>query len=333
MINCECCSKLTENKKYCCISCSSSMPKNVRIMYSMNCKTCNKFIVTNRKVQQYCCGSCSGHNSGIISSMVNKRNRTAFYDPEIQSMGGKIGGLVNKRNKTGVCALTFEQHSRQGNNAVKTHKNNKTGFWNPIMQLEFDNIHKKNRTGVYNKKNREKGLMTQKKNKTGLYGLTFEQHSERGKKGNKTNQKNRTGIYGLTFEQKSIIGKKGGKIGGPKGVETLRKNSKHVWEGVNFRSKQEMECAKIILTKPILGVNCNISIGSKWIDFYPQKDDKMFQGYFVEYHPILNFFYPNETSESYFNSRRKVLDENGYKDVKLILIKNLKELDEIIIKI
>ena len=114
--------------------------------------------------------------------------------------------------------------------------------------------------------------------------------------------------------------------GGQASSNILRKNLGYLWKGVKFRSKAEMECAKKLLTKPILGVNCNIKVGTKTIDFYPQKNDKMFIGFFVEYHPILIHFHPKETHKKYYNARRKILNENGYKNKKLIVIKSLNEL-------
>ena len=146
------------------------------------------------------------------------------------------------------------------------------------------------------------------------------------------------------------IGRKGGRIGGKavqktlkerklglynpanfgKGIEVLRKNLHYIWSGVKFLSKQEMECAKIMLSQPIENLNCHIKINSKTIDFYPQSNDKMLQNCFVEYHPLIKFLRPNETAESYYAERRKILDNNGYADKKLVVIHSLKEINKMV---
>jgi hypothetical protein len=105
-----------------------------------------------------------------------------------------------------------------------------------------------------------------------------------------------------------IGGKKGGHIGGKRmhilwkrkdpesyyshqrnatacSNESRRKKSPFVWYRVGFLSKEERLCAKRILKRPISGKNCHVKVGSKIIDFFPGKKDKMFRGKFVEYHP------------------------------------------------
>ena len=40
----------------------------------------------------------------------------------------------------------------------------------------------------------------------------------------------------------------------------------------------------------------------------------------IEVHEIIPYFDKNETSQSYYNKRRKILDENGYKKYNLLVI-------------
>jgi hypothetical protein len=103
------------------------------------------------------------------------------------------------------------------------------------------------------------------------------------------------------------------------------KNSPYVWKDVGFLSKEERECAKLLLTKPIFGINCHVRIGRKTIDFFPQEDDKLFKGMFVEYHPChQRFDKRNETQ--YYLDRIRTIKNSKYKDVPLIHITSLKQL-------
>jgi len=95
----------------------------------------------------------------------------------------------------------------------------------------------------------------------------------------------------------------------------------HNWMGVGFLSEGEMKCAKKLLTKPIYGVNCHISIGNKTIDFFPQSTDKRYIGCFVEYHP----WDYNLTAEEYKEKRKEVIRNSKYKGVPLVIIKSIKE--------
>jgi hypothetical protein len=114
------------------------------------------------------------------------------------------------------------------------------------------------------------------------------------------------------------------KEAGSKAIHTLIENSPYIWEGVGFLSKQEMECAKILLTKPIKGVNCHIQIGSKTIDFFPQLEDKIFIGCFVEYHPGFN---EKRTPEEYYEERQMIIEHSEYFGIPLILVTSLYELE------
>ena len=112
------------------------------------------------------------------------------------------------------------------------------------------------------------------------------------------------------------------------GIMSSTKN-KHLnaWYNISFHSKIEMQCAKLLLTRPQFGINCQINIGSKYIDFYPQQYDKKLQGIFIEIHPC-NTLFEKRNSISYYNERRKILDDNGFKSKKLIIIQSLKELEK-----
>ena len=113
------------------------------------------------------------------------------------------------------------------------------------------------------------------------------------------------------------IGKIGGPKGGQKSVESRINKSTFIWKGVHFMSQTEMECAKKILSKPIVGVNCHIKIGFKTIDFFPQQDDKMFQGKFVECHLCKWKWKP---VEEYKKDREEIIANSKYKETELVVL-------------
>ena|SRR3990167_10239947 len=129
--------------------------------------------------------------------------------------------------------------------------------------------------------------------------------SELGKRGAKkaniTNRKNKTGFWNSET--------------GAKGRESRIKNSPYIWKGVGFMSNQERECAQILLKNPIKGVNCHLVIKNIIIDFFIGND-------FVEYHP---WDFNKRTFEQYYNERRQILDNNGFRCNKLIVLKSLQE--------
>jgi len=109
------------------------------------------------------------------------------------------------------------------------------------------------------------------------------------------------------------------------GLLSLRSNrdgQPFIWNDVHFMSNAELECAKLLLTKPIDGVNCNVAIGRKEIDFFPQAYDKLHQGKFVEYHP----FDREKTEDEYYQARKQVIDNSKYNGTELVVITNLKEI-------
>ena len=98
-------------------------------------------LTNNRK---YCSLSCSCKVSGKIVAEINKKNNKGFYSFKVQSAGGKIGGhnaqKTLKENNLGfydkrVQILGGKKGGKIG--ALITHKickNNKTGFWNLEQQ-------------------------------------------------------------------------------------------------------------------------------------------------------------------------------------------------------
>lgn len=182
-----------------------------------------------------------------------------------------------------------------GKKTAKIHAKNKTNFFDKLYQ------------GVQGKKSVEV-----------LKRSNF--YRKFSKAGNDYQRKHNIGFF--DSKQQSKMGKRGGQKTG----EILRQNSQYIWKKTKFMSNMEKSCAKIILKEPYEGVNCHIKVGSKIFDFFPNENDSMFINCFVEFHPILKFFRPNETLESYYDDRRKILDNNGFKDKKLIVLTNLEQI-------
>ncbi|PIN77159.1 hypothetical protein COV15_02935 [Candidatus Woesearchaeota archaeon CG10_big_fil_rev_8_21_14_0_10_34_12] len=110
-------------------------------------------------------------------------------------------------------------------------------------------------------------------------------------------------------------------------LESRRKNYPYEFMGCLFDSEQEREIGKKLIgskliEKPIEKVNTHFRIGKCHIDFFIQNK------IFLEFHPVRKFGRKIETVDDYNNERRKLLDENGFKNHPLIVINNLKEANE-----
>lgn len=111
------------------------------------------------------------------------------------------------------------------------------------------------------------------------------------------------------------------------GLESRRKNYPYKFMNCNFDSKEEMiVCKKLVdsrlMEKPIEKANIHFRIGKFHVDFFIQNR------IFVEYHPPRKFGRIIETENSYFIERRRLLDDNGFKNYPLMIISNLKNLDD-----
>lgn len=105
-------------------------------------------------------------------------------------------------------------------------------------------------------------------------------------------------------------------LAGQKSFEALRKGQPYLWEGVAFSSNEEREIAKLLLDKPLDGVNTQVKIKYYTIDFFPK------QKVFVEYHP--NLYDHNQkkclTKAQYKAPRIKTIKESKYKDKRIEFI-------------
>jgi hypothetical protein len=110
-------------------------------------------------------------------------------------------------------------------------------------------------------------------------------------------------------------------------LQSHRKNFPYEFEGCLFDSNSERNlCKKLVevglINAPIENKNVHFKIKKCHIDFFIQ--NKLF----LEYHPPRRFGKKIETTRSYYLERRKLLDENGFKDYPLKVIFDLRNLDK-----
>ncbi|MFH1275750.1 MAG: hypothetical protein ABIH82_01425 [Candidatus Woesearchaeota archaeon] len=115
-------------------------------------------------------------------------------------------------------------------------------------------------------------------------------------------------------------------------LESRRKNYPYNFMNCSFDSNEERKLCEVfinesLIKKPIEGKNVHLRIGRCHVDFF------LGNKVFVEYHPPIKYGGSNETAESYYNSRRNILDNNGYKKYPLVVISSFKEVENKITEI
>lgn len=115
-----------------------------------------------------------------------------------------------------------------------------------------------------------------------------------------------------------------GRKGALAATASRRKNAPFWFAGVPFDSSDEKQAMIVLCEKfniaPVEGVNCHVRVNGGEIDFKPVEN------LFVEYHP---WDRNGLSSEQYYNQRRKLLDENGFQDCRLVVVKSLEEMRSI----
>jgi len=193
---------------------------------------------------------------------------------------------------------------------------------------------------------------TLKRENKGFYGMSFEFHQEIGRKNGIASQKihkeKGTGFYDVEVKRKGgkatykkygveyyrELGKKAHQTNLKRGfsvgkvrVQQMINETPYKYEGKKFLSKEELKCYKIIRqifkSEEII---VNGFIGNKSVDFHI-----LLISLFIEYHPYTlsqGLSTSLETKEEYYQRRRKLLDDSEYKEHKLIVFSNLKEVKE-----
>lgn len=115
-------------------------------------------------------------------------------------------------------------------------------------------------------------------------------------------------------------------------LESRRINYPYEFMNCLFDSDGERRLCNIfikesLMKKPIEKKNIHFRIGRRHVDFFIENK------IFVEYHPPRKFGKKIETVRSYYNEKRKFLNENGYEDYPLIVIDRLRNIEPKIKKI
>lgn len=114
-------------------------------------------------------------------------------------------------------------------------------------------------------------------------------------------------------------------------LESKRKNYPYKFMNCLFDSDSERRLCQIfikhrLMIKPEEGRNIHFKINRCHIDFFIKNK------VFVEFHPPVKYRM-NETLKSYYEKRRRLLDENGYRNYPLIAIDRLRNIEPKIKKI
>lgn len=110
-------------------------------------------------------------------------------------------------------------------------------------------------------------------------------------------------------------------------LESRRKNYPYKFMGCLFDSENEKRLCEILVKKGLMsspqeGKNIHFKIKRSHVDFFIKNK------VFVEFHPPMSYGRKKgETVKSYYKEKRKVLDENGYKDYPLFVIDRLRNIE------
>ena len=110
-------------------------------------------------------------------------------------------------------------------------------------------------------------------------------------------------------------------------LESRRKNYPYEFMGCLFDSDSERRLCEIfvkesLIANPKEGVNIHFPVNRRHVDFF------IGNKVFVEFHPPLQYGRKKgETLKSYYEEKRKVLNENGYNYYPLIVIDRLRDIE------
>lgn len=112
-------------------------------------------------------------------------------------------------------------------------------------------------------------------------------------------------------------------IAGQISIKTQAKNRHHAYDGINFLSKQEMECYKILKSK-FQDIKYGIKIGTKTIDFYIPCLNT-----YIEFHPKFMGYLKEEDLFRYRSERISILRRNNIFE-KILFFESLQEANDFI---
>lgn len=233
-----------------------------------------------------------------------------FFNSNFQSEMARRAAEVNKRNRTGAF-FDSKIRSEMNRRSIKVQRKRKTGLFNPKVRM----LGCRKGALASHKVQREKGV--------GLFDPSHEVQSIGSKLGGKAGAKSCKKLKKGFFNPSHWIQ----KIGGPASLKAQRENSPYWFMGVPFDSNGEKQAMLILCEKfnivPKEGVNCHVRVNGGEIDFRPT------DGLFIEYHPR---DWDGLSCEDYYAKRRILLDDNGFRECELIVIKSLEELGKAVEK-
>jgi len=241
----------------------------------------------------------------------------------------KCKNYVNCKNFTNnnkFCSIKCYHLSNIWKKAIKksheTQRRKKVGFWNFSVQSmggkigckKANKTNRRNKTGFSNPKVQSKaGKIGGKKtyeNKSGIYTISKKRRKEISEKAAETNKRKGTGFFDHKVRSLAIASNRKRKF----------QSHKLKFKSVIFDSRFECEIAMCLyyqkfIKKLIERKNCHVIVGCKEHDF-------LFNKQCIEVHSLNNWTNKKfKEAKNYDKKRRKNLNENGYKDYNLIVIK------------
>jgi len=252
------------------------------------CQSCNKKMkVFPSEIYKKTCGNKICYSKYMSSKMIKVRNKK---HTKKKCLNCKIILDLTPSMKKKYCSPECKH---------KWLQKNKKGIWNPKVNKRATHL-----GGIKTNKNN-------KKNGTGIYGIPKYKRQEYGKMSSInskiTNKKNKTGLFDPKVRA----------IGREKARKVLREKLGYSYWNILFDSMGEMEIALNICyqlnIKLKRGKNFQVDVGAKTFDFF-------INNCFIEFHPCPSLYNKCETRRQYFIKRRKVLNQNGYKNYNLVVI-------------
>jgi len=269
-----------------------------------------------------------------LSSEIMKLNNEKY--PNLPKEAGLKGGVLALELKLGIHAMTHEERVEVGKKVQRLYPNlsnenvkktNKT-IEERRKDLKYDKWYRN--THKMGGKNAQKVL---KRKKLDIYGMTKEELSKAGEKAGKKRQELypnlSSEIMKKTNQKYPNLAREAGIIS----IKSQRKNKHYYYNDAPFDTNQERECGKTLHTTinlPLIeGDTCHFRVDGGEIDFrIPKQYVTNDYDVFLEYHPCEWFLEPRSYIE-YCQQRRQLLDKNGFKNNKLIVVQNLDELKTI----
>jgi len=287
------------------------------------------------RVKKKCleCGKKYNSNNKFFCS------KDCYLLSDIRKEATKKAHKIQKRKGIGFWGISKEQHQKMQRKANKNSKKKKIGIYGISKRRRREiaimggRKSAKNKVGIHglskedrtenSGKGAKKAHKIQKRKGIGFWGISKEQRGENTKKEHEINKKNKWGPWSSKNQEKAhkvLYEKKLGSFYNPElnrlqRLNQSRNRKSYKFNNIYFDSNVEREFAMNIhyqQEKLVEGINCQVNVGRKFFDFLSRK-----YKCFIEFHP----WDRKLTLQQYKKERRKALNENNYKNYKLIVIR------------